>query len=72
MNKLEYALYTIRNCDFCYGRGYHGFANGEDYDFEDCECNPYGIILDNDGDVVWDNGLTSEPELDIFATKEAE
>jgi hypothetical protein len=32
-------------------------------------CNPYGIILDDDGDVIWDNGLLSEHEL--FATMEA-
>ena len=68
MDKLEYALRTIANCDLCYGKGYHGFANGEDYDVEDCECNPYGLILE-DGEVIWDNGLLSEPEL--FTTMEA-
>ena len=68
MDKLEYALRTIQNCDLCYGQGYHGFANGEDYDMEDCECNPYGLILE-DGEVIWDNGLLSEPEL--FTTMEA-
>ena len=71
MDKLEYALRTIANCDLCYGKGYHGFANGEDYDIEDCECNPYGLILDEEGDVIWDNGLLSESELSIFATSEA-
>ena len=71
MDKLEYALNTIRNCDFCYGKGYHGFANGEDYDTETCECNTYDIILDDDGDVIWDNGLLSQNELSIFATSEA-
>ena len=68
MDKLEYALRTIQNCDLCYGQGYHGFANGEDYDMEDCECNPYGLIIE-DGEVIWDNGLLSEPEL--FTTQEA-
>ena len=68
MDKLEYALMTIRNCDFCYGKGYVGWSNGEDYDMEDCECNPYGLILEN-GEVIWDNGLLSEPEL--FLTREA-
>ena len=68
MDKLEYALRTIANCDFCYGKGYIGWANGEDYDVEDCECNPYGLILE-DGEVIWDNGLISEPEL--FLTQEA-
>ena len=68
MDKLEYALRTIENCDLCYGKGYHGFANGEDYDMEDCECNPYGLIIE-DGEVIWDNGLLSEPQL--FTTQEA-
>ena len=68
MDKLEYALRTIANCDLCYGQGYHGWSNGEDYDMEDCECNPYGLILEN-GEVIWDNGLLSEPEL--FLTREA-
>jgi hypothetical protein len=68
MDKLEYALRTIANCDLCYGQGYHGYANGEDYDMEDCECNPYGLIIE-DGEVIWDNGLLSEPEL--FTTMEA-
>ena len=69
MDKLEYVLRQIRNCDLCLGKGVNYWSNGEDYDFEDCICNPYGIILDDDGDVIWDNGLLSEPEL--FATMEA-
>jgi hypothetical protein len=68
MDKLEYALRTIQNCNLCYGQGYHGYANGEDYDVEDCECNPYGLILEN-GEVIYDNGLLSEPQL--FSTMEA-
>jgi hypothetical protein len=67
--KLEYALRQIASCNLCEGRGYHGWANGEDYDVEDCDCNTYGIILDEDGSVIYDNGLLSEPEL--FATMEA-
>ena len=70
MNKLEYALKVIANCDLCGGVGVNYWANGEDYDFEDCVCNPYGLILD-DGDVIWDNGLSSEDELAIFGTAEA-
>jgi hypothetical protein len=69
MDKLEYAIRLIRNCDLCYGRGYQGWANGEDFDVEDCECNIYGLIFDEDGDVIYDNGLLSEPQL--FATMEA-
>ena len=68
MDKLEYALRTIQNCDLCYGLGYHGYAHGEDYDMEDCICNPYGLIIE-DGEVIFDNGLLSEPEL--FTTMEA-
>ena len=63
MDKLEYALRTIANCDLCGGKGVNYWANGEDYDFEDCDCNTYGLILDEDGDVIYDNGLLSEPEL---------
>jgi hypothetical protein len=63
MDKLEYALRQIRNCDLCNGRGADYFGSGDEYDFEDCICNPYGIILDHDGDVIYDNGLLSEPEL---------
>jgi hypothetical protein len=71
MDKLEYALKQIRNCDLCLGRGVDYWSNGEDYDFEDCICNPYGIIIDESGEVIWDNGLSSEAELSIFATAEA-
>ena len=71
MDKLEYALRTIQNCDFCNGTGNLSWTNGDDYDFETCECNPYELILDENGDVLWDNGLLSEPELAILGTKEA-
>jgi hypothetical protein len=63
MDKLEYALRQIANCYLCNGQGINYWSHGEDYEFEDCICNPYGIILDHDGDVIWDNGLISEPEL---------
>ena len=69
MDKLEYALRLIANCDYCGGKGNLYYGNGDDYDFEVCPCNIYELILDEDGDVIWDNGLLSEPEL--FATMEA-
>ena len=70
MDKLETALNLIANCNFCDGKGhqYWGSSDGE-YEVETCECNIYDIILDEDGNVIWDNGLLSEPEL--FATAEA-
>ena len=69
MDKLEYALRTIQNCDLCNGLGAHYYGNGEDFfDFETCECNPYDLIIDG-GDVIYDNGLLSEAQL--FATSEA-
>ena len=69
MSKLDYALKIIANCDLCNGVGVQYWTNGEDFDFEDCICNPYSLILDDDGDVIWDNGLLSEPEL--FTSQEA-
>jgi len=63
MDKLEYALRIIANCDLCGGKGNDVWTQGEDFDFESCICNPYDIILDENGDVIWDNGLLSEPEL---------
>jgi hypothetical protein len=72
LDKLEMAIRLIENCQECNGRGYHYFGNGEDfYDAEACQCNLYEIILDEDGDVIYDNGLSSESELSIFATSEA-
>jgi hypothetical protein len=47
----------------CGGKGNDVWTQGEDFDFESCICNPYDIILDENGDVIWDNGLLSEPEL---------
>ena len=64
MDKLEYALRQIANCDLCLGQGNLYYGNGDDfYDAEACVCNPYELILDYNGDVIWDNGLLSEPEL---------
>lgn len=63
MDKLEYALRNIASCDLCNGQGAHYWRNGEDFDIENCVCNIYEIILDEDGSVIWDNGLLSEPEL---------
>ena len=72
LDKLEMALRLIQNCQLCNGKGHHYWGNGEDYfDAEACECNIYDIILDQDGDVIYDNGLSSESELSIFATSEA-
>ena len=65
MDKIEYAVERIRNCDFCGGTGSLFWANGEDFDFETCEeCNPHEIIFDYDGHIVWDNGT-------LFTTQEA-
>ena len=71
MDKLEYAIRSIENCNLCDGVGSYTWSNGEDFDFETCECNPYELILDESGDVIWDNSLLSEPELGIFETMEA-
>ena len=40
MDKLEYALRTIANCDLCGGKGNEVWTQGEDFDFESCICNP--------------------------------
>lgn len=70
MEKLEYLIRIIRNCDLCNGTGALYWSNDEDYDFENCQCNPYELILDGD-DVIWDNGLLSQDELSLFSTGEA-
>jgi hypothetical protein len=69
MDKLEIALNLIAKCDLCNGKGYQYWGDNDNYEFESCPCNVYDLILDDDGDVIWDNGLISEPEL--FATMEA-
>jgi hypothetical protein len=63
MDKLEIAVDRIKNCHLCEGKGVYTWSNGEDYDFENCVCNEYEIIFDHDGEVIWDNGLLSEPTL---------
>ena len=63
MDKLEYALRAIANCDFCGGKGNLYWSHGDEFDSEVCACNTYELILDENGDVIWDNGLLSEPEL---------
>ena len=68
MDKLENAVKAIRDCDLCYGKGYHGYANGEDFDMEDCDCNPHGIIFDEDGSVLYHDGLLFD---ELFTTQEA-
>jgi len=68
MDTLEMAVERIRNCSYCDGRGTHYWGNGEDYDFENCECNPHEIIFDYDGEVIWaDKSL----EKTIWETAEA-
>jgi hypothetical protein len=70
MDKLEIALSIIAKCDLCNGKGYSYWGSSDDeYEIESCECNLYDLILDENGDVIWDNGLLSEPEL--FSTAEA-
>ena len=71
MDKLEMALRLIANCQLCNGRGYDYWANGEDFDAEPCQCNIYDIIIDEDGDVIYDNGLSTQYDLSIYATAEA-
>ena len=63
MDKLEIALRQISGCEICGGKGNLYWDNGDEYNFETCLCNIYEIILDDNGDVIWDNGLHSEPEL---------
>ncbi len=48
MDKLDYALKAIRNCNACEGKGNLYWGIGEDFDFETCECNPYELILDEE------------------------
>ncbi len=66
--KLEMAIARIRECDLCNGVGTNYWSNGEDYDFENCVCNPHEIIFDHDGVVIW----SDESLLDtIWETQEA-
>jgi hypothetical protein len=70
MDKLEIAIENIRNCDICHGQGNLYWGTEEDFDFETCECNPNELILDDDGAVIWDNGMLDEPG--IFDSEENE
>lgn len=70
MDKLEYALAKIKACQNCRGLGNIYYGDGEDYfDYEVCECNSeFELIIDEDGDVIWDNGLlTMENEENKWA-----
>ncbi len=53
MAKMKRALEEILNCSLCYGRGYVGWVSpdGDDYDFEYCECNPHELLI-NEGEIV--------------------
>lgn len=44
---LETLVNEIKNCNSCNGYGYNYFGNGEDYDFESCDCNPFSLIIDH-------------------------
>ena len=67
-DKLELALRLIQNCQLCEGKGTYYYGNGEDYfDSESCECNIYDIILDQDGDVIYDNGLSTCGKANILS-----
>lgn len=45
MSKVKDALSTILDCAICNGKGYEGWANGEEFDIEWCDCNPYHLIV---------------------------
>ena len=61
MSKMKAVLDEILNCENCNGKGVFYYGDGEEFfDFESCFCNPYDVILDQDGSVVYDNGLLIE------------
>lgn len=61
MSKMKAILDEIYNCQNCNGLGNICYGDGDEFfDYETCECNPYGLILDRDGDVLWDDGLLLE------------
>lgn len=62
MGKMKDLLTTIQTCEACYGKGIVGWVNGEDYDFEYCDCNPYRLIIE-DGEVVMSD-LVDNPCVD--------
>lgn len=51
MSKVKEHLQQILDCSDCYGQGVIYWGNGEDYDFEYCDCNPNRFIIE-DGQVV--------------------
>jgi hypothetical protein len=58
MSKVKMLLDEILNCSDCNGQGITYWANGEDYDFEYCDCNPYRLILEN-GEVIHEGDLSN-------------
>ena len=46
MSAIKNALDEILNCDKCKGIGYEGWANGEDFDIEWCDCNPHHLTTE--------------------------
>ena len=48
MSKIKNAYADILNCTICNGLGYQGWANGEDFDIEWCDCNPQHLTIDED------------------------
>jgi len=66
MSKTQQALADILACKLCGGKGYNYWGNGEDYDIENCICNPYGLIID--GEEVIYSELIDES---LFTTSEA-
>lgn len=48
MSKIKNALDEILNCQLCNGKGYEGWANGEDWDIDWCECNPHRLIIEQE------------------------
>ena len=59
---MKTILDEILNCSDCNGQGVNYWANGEDYDFEYCDCNPNKIILDYDKSVIYDGELFTTAE----------
>lgn len=48
MSYMKNALEEILFCSICYGLGYSGWTNDEDFSFEFCECNPHNLIIENE------------------------
>ena len=58
MGKMKNLLDEILNCSDCNGQGVNYWGNGEDYDFEYCDCNPYRMIIE-DGEIVNEGDLAN-------------